>query len=521
MQAVRAKRHQAGFTLTELLVATAIFVILMGALVTLFNSAISAVRQGYASIDTFETGRMAMQTFSRDLNSAFTAREHGDVYNFYGRPDGFMYVGALENGQIGRVTYAMHPTVGVQPIRTTVKERWGVVEANIRRQGQRLAQELGISGTNVQFQLDNLIDLVDDYYFYSDAFGTRRYNADEWVEFEVELETESLIRYEETGANDLDSFNMYVKLDAANTPFRLDWPYVDPIEPTRDAAPTQPDPIAQMSFLLGALDPTPGDIQYDLRDRYRQNRNDGGWVNPVTGDQIYLRALGPDAFDQMLKARKREFWIRMISGESMGVPELAPNATYGSVGFWYDEGLHAPNTRQMRVLNEYIIADGIVARTKLFEPGTDIPIELMPGVAVDVLDAHVKFAYGDGGNNAVNYFNDIQNLRDPSSPDASGSPMNVPILLANTTGYSDADLIEADNALADTLLGNRSNGKNLGSPLAPRVPSLVTQDFWVTRTRTRPGAPDILKRFAQTIQIPSAQGRSVSTTIAQGPGASL
>ncbi len=535
MHGVPARRQsQAGFTLTELLVATAIFVILMSALVTLFSSAIAAVRQGYASIDAYDTGRMAMTTFSRDLSGAFTAREHGDTYNFYGRPDGFMFVGALANGQIGRVTYVMHPSVGTPTVRMKVTERWGVVEANIRRQVERIARQRGYNGATVTSYSDGTIDVVDDYYEYSDFSITRRYYADEWVEFDVELELESLVRYEETGAGDLDTFDMYVKLDSGGVPIQLDWPYVDPSDYGNDATPLAGDGDTQQQFLLGALDPNPSDPlgTFDMRNRFR-SINTGGGVTHPSGDQLYLRALGRDTFDQMLKARKREFWLRMLSGESMGLPSLTSDASYGSVGYWHDERLNAPNDRKMRKLNEYLIADGIVARTRLLQPDSDnyVFVDLAPGgpipgpedILPDILDAEVMFSYGDGGLAPVNYFNDIENLRNPDDPhSAGGGPVNVPTLLAQgAAGFTDVDLIEADKALADTLLGNRSNRKNLGSPLAPRIPSVVTTDFWVTRTRTRPGAPDILKRFSQTVQIPTAQGRSVSTTIAQGPGASL
>ncbi len=543
MYGVPARRQsQAGFTLTELLVATAIFVILMSALMTLFSSAIAAVRQGYASIDAYDTGRMAMTTFSRDLKGAFTAREHGDTYNFYGRPNGFMFVGALANGQIGRVTYVMHPSPGNPKVRMKVTERWGVVEANIRRQVERIARQRGVNGSTVDSYVgqvqpppSGVLGVVADFYKYSDTSIVRPYKADEWVEFDVEIDLESLVRYEETGASDLNTFDMYVKRDTdLITPIVLHWPYVDPISPGNDATPLAGDGDTQQQFLLGALDPNPSDPSgtFDMRNWYQAINAGVGAPHPSAG-QLYLRALGRDTFDQMLKARKREFWLRMLSGEPMNMPTLTPDASYGSVGYWHDERLNAPNDRNMRVLNEYLLADGIVARTRLLQPNSENylfvdlpPVGPVPGpedILPDILDAEVMFSYGDGGSVPVNYFNDIENLRNPDDPHgAGGGPINVPTLLAQgAAGFSDVDLIVADKELADTLLGNRSNRKNMGSPLAPRIPSVVTTDFWVTRTRTRPGAPDILKRFSQTVQIPTAQGRSVSTTIAQGPGASL
>lgn len=526
MHAVHARRRQGGFTLTELLVATAIFTILMSALVTLFSSAVSSARQGYANIDAFETGRVGMTTINRDLTGAFASREFGEVYNFYGQPDGFMFVGALDGGQIGRVTYAFHPNVGVDPVRIEYKERWGVVASNIRNQVMRFARARGGVGQQVEDAADQVIIRVAAAYNLP-----LPYPPEEWVTFDVALRTERLIRYEEAGVNDLDTYNMYVKLDASNAPFRLDWPYVDSLDASRDASPAAADPVAQMNFLLGALDPTPGDLQYDLREMYRINKEDGGWVHPVSTEQIYLRALGPDVFDQMLKSRKREFWIRMLSGEAMGVPELAPNPTYGSVGYWYDEAFNVPNVRQMKTINEYIVADGIVASADLLEPDTDRIIEVIgrSGVAVDALDADIKFAYGDGNglNAPLNYFNAIENLRDPDNPDGvTTNPavvrQSVPMLLAQgTTGYVEADLIEADKSLSDNMLGTRSSRKNMGSLLAPRVPAVVSARFWVTRNRTRPGSPEVLKRFAQSIQIPTATGRSVAATVALSPGGSL
>lgn len=533
MHAVRTKRRRGGFTLTELMVAMAIFTILMAALMTMFNAAVTAVRQGYASIDVFETGRQGLSVLSRDLNGAFTAREFGDVYNFYGRHDGFMFVGALDSGQIGRVTYVMHPTTESGTIRVPVSERWGTVENNIRRQVQRVAREQGLAGSYVETEVTNIIgDVVAEYPPGPAPVGVTPtisgYNPDAWLEFDVELVTGSLIRYEESGATDLDAFNMVVA--GRSTPgnpgddVRLDWPYVDPINPLKDAVTGPGDGNVQQSFLLGALDPTPGDTAYDMRELYQDNRGTaGGWNYPEAPDTRYLRVLGSNTFDQLLKARKREFWIRMLSGDSMGLSAL-------SGGFWYDEGTQVPNSANRAVLNEYIIADGVVTGTRLFVSGTDTPIEIIPNtLAVDILDAEVKFAYADGTNNARNYFNDIENLRDSTNPDGI-DPVNpttdyiasLPILLAQSAGgYLDRDLIEADKALADDMLGTRSTRSNMGSPLLPRIPTVVTADFWVTRVRTRPGAPDMLKRFSQTVQIPTAHGRSVSSTIAQGPGGTL
>jgi hypothetical protein len=187
-------------------------------------------------------------------------------------------------------------------------------------------------------------------------------------------------------------------------------------------------------------------------------------------------------------------------------------------------------------------------------------------VAMDLLDADPRFSYGnaqtaldqagyDGLDNDIdgtidevgerdpsdvdgdafdtyrtrstylNYFNSLENLRDPDAPDgfiqATGSPGSIPAMLLYGNLIDPGDLVYVDNVLADNVLGNRTSNVNLGSPLLPRIPSVVTLDFWVTRPKTRPGAPDFRKRFGQSIQIPTAQGREVGSTIALGPGAAL
>jgi hypothetical protein len=206
-----------------------------------------------------------------------------------------------------------------------------------------------------------------------------------------------------------------------------------------------------------------------------------------------------------------------------------------------------------------VLATGIIGSVSVREPGTQNLIISVPGsgVAMDLLDAEPRFAYGDAytqedwagsdgldnnGNGVVDevgeisatsyrnqatylhYFNDLENLRDPKAPDGitpGSGPGSIPAMLLNGNPIAEQDLIFVDGLLADNVLGNRSSSKNLGSPLLPRIPSVVTLDFWVTRAKTRPGAPDFRQRFTQSIPVPAAQGRAVTSTIALGPGASL
>jgi len=511
------RRTQRGFSLTELLVAMAIFLILAAALSTLFTSAVHSVREGYASIDAFEQGRVAMTTMTRDLTGAFTSREYGDVYNFYGRHDGFMFVGALENGQLGRVTYVFHPENSKRPFITTIRERWGVYKSNVKSQAERIARENGYLGTAVQTAGDSAIaDLEAVYGSYAD---------NEIVELDVAFETESLVRYEEIGKSSLDYFDMRVTDPSGPSPVDLAWPYVDALDDSLDATfPSESDPEIQQDFLLEAINPAPDFTVYDLRNMlFDINQIDQGWVHPITLDRLYLRTLGRGTFDAMLQARKREFWIRMLSGESMGLAGLAD-------GYWWDESAGVPNVDGKRTVNEYVVADGIISRAIILVPDTETPVytfqggetlRQIPDTALDALDADVRFSYSDGLNGEVNYFNALENLTDPDDPYLTNGPDIYSLVRNGTGGIEKGPLIQADNALAENLLGTRSSRKIMGSPLTPRIPAVVTPKLWVTRAKRRAGGADVRRLFIQAIQLPAATGRSSETAIALGPGGAL
>jgi prepilin-type N-terminal cleavage/methylation domain-containing protein len=513
------RRSNQGFSLTELMVAMALFLILMSGLAVMFNSAVSSARQGYASIDAFENARAAMTTIERDLSGAFVSEEFGDVYNFYGRPDSFMFVGALDGGVLGRVSYVVHPEVGKPGSTATIDEQWGFVVGNVERQFRRIAWERGIVGDAATAFANNAIAEL------ALVYGTPALATD-LVAFDVEIETESLIRYEETQFNDLNTFNMTV-----SPAINLVWPYVDPINPAADAPVNPFDGGApQLEFLLSALDPSPalsnGD---DLREIYDDIKLSNGWWHPVTNDRLFLRVLGREAFDTMLQSKRREFWLRMLGGEDMGVADLAPDSGNGHNGYWYDEGYQVPNATNRRVVNEFVVADGIIARATILDADGN-PIQYS-GVALDALDADVKFSYGDGEHGSVHYFNAIENLTTPENPDQffdsdSNGTLddyypNIPTMLK--TGNVANDLvIDADNALAENQLSaTRSSRANMGSPLLPRLPEVVTLELWVTRSQTRPGAPVFRRRFVQGIQVPAATGRIPSTVIAKSPGQAM
>jgi len=84
---------RSGFTLTEVLVASTLSVVVLGTLFVLFTAASRTSQQGYQRIEGYEMARQVFALMERDLQAAFTASEYGDVYKFVGTPLGFMFVG--------------------------------------------------------------------------------------------------------------------------------------------------------------------------------------------------------------------------------------------------------------------------------------------------------------------------------------------------------------------------------------------------------------------------------------------
>ena len=117
-----ARASRQGFTLTELLVAMAIFVSLMAGITLLFIGSTRTSQQGFQTQEAYEIARGAMNLMQRDLSRAFTSRQHGNFYSFYGTPIGFTFVGVASprvdgDPNIARVTYVIHPRQSTRIVR--------------------------------------------------------------------------------------------------------------------------------------------------------------------------------------------------------------------------------------------------------------------------------------------------------------------------------------------------------------------------------------------------------------------
>lgn len=96
----------------ELLIAVAVFGTLMAGVSLLMTSAVRTVRQAEQTREAFDLARGAMRVLQDDLVSAYSARERGDVFQFYGTPIGMTFVALVETEeripQLARITYALH-----------------------------------------------------------------------------------------------------------------------------------------------------------------------------------------------------------------------------------------------------------------------------------------------------------------------------------------------------------------------------------------------------------------------------
>ncbi len=111
---------RSGFTLVELIIAAAITSIILSAIAALFVLALRTVKSGNAAMDANELVRAAFAVMERDLNTAFTSREHGELFHFHGNEVGMSFIGLArvydatnnrDNVQLGRVTYVISPNL--------------------------------------------------------------------------------------------------------------------------------------------------------------------------------------------------------------------------------------------------------------------------------------------------------------------------------------------------------------------------------------------------------------------------
>ncbi|HNR29252.1 MAG TPA: prepilin-type N-terminal cleavage/methylation domain-containing protein [Candidatus Hydrogenedentes bacterium] len=447
-----ARAAERGMSLVEILVAMAIFIVLLAGITLLFSGAIDAVRTGYVNQEAFERARSSMTQLERDLAGAFTAREFGDYYAFYGGPKGFSFVGVVE-GRLARVTYVAHPTVDSIRYQSSYTESYETLRQRAWDQGGAALQ----SRFEEVFAGDVRGDIVD-----IDS---------------VTVVTQSLVRYVEPGRTDLDTF----EIKRANGT-RLTWPTLDRIEPALDRYDSGDSD--NLRLYLGMLDGVnPRVLPFDALPAdseslagVLQNVRDSEDMRRIMQQEAYasLRALSHDDVNGIIQAKRRELWIRMLAGEP-GLP-----------AFWGDP--RNPSDPRPKA-EHYVLAENILFG--IYDPR-------LP--EFDLSGSPPLFTYWITVNKEPKppHFNDVRLI-----PGYTAFVFNPDV----------GSLYGIDDGLVTALSAQTPSLVFEGMPLAPRLPGFIGAGFWVATPSRWVNSKDFLRWFAMEIQVPAAAGRDMQSVL--------
>ncbi|HOZ47593.1 MAG TPA: type II secretion system protein [Candidatus Hydrogenedentes bacterium] len=300
-------RH--GFSLVELIVAIAIVVTIMSGLVLLFTGSMRAIRQSQQAMQAFEVARSTLSIIERDLSTCFTARDYGEYYTFFGIPHGMTFVGVVGDREKSTNIHLSRITYVLREF--NLDDPYGPVAG-----GSTFETTVPVTLVSISNPAEQRVQDV-----------------------EARILTRTLLRYVEPNVTDLDTF-----------PF----PFPD----------SDPD----------WLESPPGEAGSPMYAVWKEMRD-----TVVRGGQDLTDVAAMDAtgaqtatlFAELLKAKKRELWIRMLAGEA-GLPDA-----------WAYIG-HDPA--------DYVLAEDIVWQVLLNEEWS-LPYLIRVEYAEDPGKSH--FAYND------------------------------------------------------------------------------------------------------------------------------
>ncbi len=495
MPCAAARGSVRGLSLVEMLVAMAIFIVLLAGVSLLFSGAIDAVRSGYVNQEAFERARSSMTVLERDLSSAFTAREFGDYYAFYGGPRGFSFVGVIDTGALARVTYVAHPTADAIRYESSYAEKYGVLYERAKYQGgmQLVARFVAMVLPDLQVAFPGLshADAVNPKPDPDDATTWNLPLLDYMLEFDpVVVETQSIVRFVETGRNDLNTFEV-MRPDGS----RLAWPVLSRFEPADDTFnANDPDNLRLYLMMLDGLNPRI--LEYDTLPLDNESLPGIlGGVNDTTDlrvvmQQYYpqLRAFSSDHVDGIIQAKRRELWLRMLAGEP-GLPQ-----------FWGN--INDPADPRPKA-EHYVLAENILYR--MYDPRlSDFDLSGSPPLFTYwiAVDKEPKPAY----------FNDVRLI-----------PFYTDFVARVTANPSSAQVLDAlllmDQGVNGTgglvsVFASRTPSLAVeGMPLAPRLPAFIGAGFWVATPSRWVNSKDFLRWFAAEVNVPAAAGRDMQSVL--------
>ena len=480
---MRNARHSAGFTLVELLVALAIFMLIMGSLAMLLSGSISTVNQSYAMMNAMERARGAMAVLESDLKTAFVSPEKRQFFQFYGEPNGFMYSGQLVNGGFGRVTYAVHvdnANPPMQGIGSSETVSFVMPYGDVARQFARVlcpvspddktasnidknddgVPDITIAGVDASVttsELDawnaakpnNGFDLYAERIFRQIYPGIAPADFEYPIEFTIRIQRGVLLRYEERGQSTLSEFS--------------------------DSA---------MSGIFTSAD--------------GQSSIAAPFGSPAAAQSV-LAEFPQETGEKLDRLQKNHYWVRMLSGNLPLNGVVDPFTPLPK--FWAEDG--RTDGKRWR---DFVVTEGILVAAELVLPGTDQVIlgqDSATGKAamINALDMSSFFSFGIEDGSDRKSFNTLWNMPSVSAAGVAdpGKPMFNYFLFGTPETFAEALRVQVYNYTP-------------GDPLKTRLPAWVAPAFWIFGDPPRTGAPPFHQWFQQKVDIPSAYLRDSTGT---------
>ncbi len=457
-------------TLVELLVAMAIFATIMSGVMIMFASVTGTVRRSYRTMDIFEATQGALMAIERDVQTAFASPVTGDDFNFYGEPNGFIMVGIDHDGDLGRLTYAVH--VDTSRMQNPGMPHW---------RGELMTVPLRWS--------DVYFDGLEAHYLPPQGTDFR--------DFEIEVVYGVLVRRYEQGINSVKHFDEMEEFIDAMTPRIFD---ADEFLFRED------DDFPWISTFLWASNLS---IPNFVKER----------MEIVEQCHYWLQLLQGPGLPAVTPWNPMDIW-RNPSGQWTAAHPP------GRGLFWFDHRVEnsyaghilpfSDETAGLRP-DDYFLWNHVMARDfvinawlidpatgdRIYRPYQDIDGEEVIGKALAFPDQPSIFQYsvesGLVSGDKVSVFNTMfnQNHRhEYLGEERNAFEDSVNELLA---GAPDYDVIDA-NIMEMTRYRDMYD---IGNPLQARLPSAFTVNLFVVSPPVTTGAATDRYTFSQTIHIPS------------------
>lgn len=522
-----------GFTLTEVIVAIAIFITVISGVFALYSGAVFTVRTANQDLTLMAEARTSLKKVQDDLTVAYTGREFGDPNQFYGRPEGFMFIGKLSGGGEGRVTYVINPHASTETFTSELVESYQDtlerVASQVYDRAYYAALAAGLGNNAAKDFGQNNADQAEAAFRNSFAEPFDPDNStprnEGFFEFPVIVTTYALLRYEEQGVTDIDAAHRTRDLDTFQLPDDMSvlWPYFDYAAEEKDVPEGDSGPSDALYYFIKAglgdrsndpyaTNPINGDMRTLMADVFSST----GLTNYLEqNDQVQLYALSPATVKTIIENKRREYWIRLLADDPAVVrPEggVNPEAYGWSPRFWNN---NADATTDRPYAKDYVLTEKILNRATLLSPVDGQPLTYYfndpatgnsIAVQLDGLKVPGIFNYGFDKTefaeaNAISgYLNTLERL------DGYMNFYNDPTPLR---------LAQFDQALQGMMASGGNATVNAGSPIVPRLPALVQIRFWLCDEKVLPNAPDFRRLFTQLIQVPAGVLPTNTTQTAQ------